>query len=163
MEIQTFEAFTSYWLSKGALYLTKHSLGEILWNEKGYGRNSHKRKKHWWKLAFTITWEKDTLKREGRQLLLLSRWMTSRQINASCTATWLTTATLHAHRTVCRQVHDTVHHIFSSRFWSAPVMRNRQKGTLWKQEDKWEGISINWRRPVIYLFGNSRWQMPWRP
>lgn len=34
------------------------------------------------------------------------------------------------YRIVCRQVQDTVHHIFSSRFWSAPVIRNLQKGTL---------------------------------
>lgn len=37
---------------------------------------------------------------------------------------------INTYRTVCRQVQDTVHHIFSSLFWSAPVMRNLQKGTL---------------------------------
>lgn len=31
---------------------------------------------------------------------------------------------------VCKHVQETVHHIFSSWFWSAPVIRNRQKGTL---------------------------------
>lgn len=31
---------------------------------------------------------------------------------------------------VCKQVQETVHHIFNSWFWSAPVIRNRQKGTL---------------------------------
>lgn len=30
----------------------------------------------------------------------------------------------------CKQVQETVHHNFSSWFWSAPVMRNLQKGTL---------------------------------
>lgn len=31
---------------------------------------------------------------------------------------------------VCRQFQETVHHSFNSWFWSAPVIRNRQKGTL---------------------------------
>ncbi len=35
---------------------------------------------------------------------------------------------------VCKQVQETVHHIFNSWFWSAPVIRKRQKGTLQKDE-----------------------------
>lgn len=31
---------------------------------------------------------------------------------------------------VCKQFQETVHHSFSSWFWSAPVIRKRQKGTL---------------------------------
>lgn len=41
-----------------------------------------------------------------------------------------------AYRMVCRQVQDTVHHIFNSWFWSAPVMRNLQKGTLQSNDTK---------------------------
>lgn len=41
---------------------------------------------------------------------------------------------------VCKQVHETVHHIFNSWFWSAPVIRNLQNGTLLKETEwlcKW--------------------------
>jgi len=37
---------------------------------------------------------------------------------------------------VCKQVQETVHHIFNSWFWSAPVIRNRQKGTLQRGEEE---------------------------
>lgn len=36
---------------------------------------------------------------------------------------------------VCKQFQETVHHSFSSWFWSAPVIRKRQKGTLWKTDE----------------------------
>lgn len=40
------------------------------------------------------------------------------------------------HLIVCRQVHDTVHHIFSSWFWSAPVIKNLQNGILQSPKEK---------------------------
>lgn len=57
-----------------------------------------------------------------------------------------------AYRMVCRQVQDTVHHIFSSRFWSAPVMRNLQKGTLQssKASNHWLGPLLENQGPVYH-------------
>lgn len=56
---------------------------------------------------------------------------------------------------VCKQVQDTVHHILSSRFWSAPVMRNLQKGTLQRSE-----AQSGWLGPLLGAQGQHPTRLP---
>lgn len=42
---------------------------------------------------------------------------------------------------VCKQVQETVHHSFNSWFWSAPVIRNLQNGTLQTDKNRKKNIS----------------------
>ena len=55
-----------------------------------------------------------------------------------------TDSLLHTDRTVCKHLHETVHHNLTSVLLLAPVIRNLQNWALEGKRERWEGGTGRW-------------------